>query len=555
MKAYSYLRYSTDRQQYGDSERRQLDESAKYALENGLELDTEASFKDLGVSAYRGSNLKKGALGDFIQGVKDGQIQTPATLIIETIDRLSRDRLLDALSLFIELLNLDLTLVTLIDKQVYTRQSVSENPYQLIISITLMYSANQYSVNLGYRVKNAWNNKLNKAKNHGIPLTKKLPFWLCLEPNDQGKDVYQFTSEVHTLRIIFDLYEQGKGYNLIAQYLNQHHPLPVNRKSARHPKWQEARIKDLLEDEKCIGNYIIYDEVEELDENGDKKMIKHYPKDETNILTGFYPAAITQRQWLAVHALKDDKAKSRASGGRKSTNMLAHIGKCECGSPLVIDKRYYTCRAKRYDKNSCSSTRWNVDDLNRRLLTFIRDLDVSLIFPDGDKRHTENLRSTITALEHELLDVQRKQKNLITDLGDEDDATIRKQYRDKLKELNATEERKHNALIDLMAELRKEDTKVDNILATQDKIRRLRDSIDDDDNKTIVNHALQKIAKWIMVKLEDKSFGVVYKDNRMIIHRTDGTYLYLPIDDDRSELPAYGPAIRIFAKWDKEKTL
>ena len=257
MKAYSYLRYSTDRQQYGDSERRQLEESTNYALEHGLELDTEASFKDLGVSAYRGSNLKKGALGDFIQAVRDGQIQTPATLIVENLDRLSRDRVLDALTLFIELLNLGITLVTLIDKQTYTRQSVSENPYQLIISITLMYSANQYSVNLGYRVKNAWDNKRNRAKSQGIPLTKKLPFWLSIVQDEQGKDVYQFTSGVNTLRIIFDLYEQGKGYNLIAQYLNEHHPLPTNQKNGRHPKWQEPRIKELLEDEKCIGNYII----------------------------------------------------------------------------------------------------------------------------------------------------------------------------------------------------------------------------------------------------------------------------------------------------------
>jgi hypothetical protein len=393
-------------------------------------------------------------------------------------------------------------------------------------------------------------NKRSKAKSHGIPLTRKLPFWLTLVQDDQGKDVYQFTSEVNTLRIIFNLYEQGKGYNLIAQYLNEHHPLPTNHKNGRRPKWQEPRIKELLEDEKCIGNYIIYDEIEDQDENGDKVMIKVYPKDEENILKGFYPAAITQRQWLAVHALKQDKAKSQASGGRKSLNMLAHIGRCECGSPLVIDKKNYACRSKRYDKNSCSSTRWNVDDLNRRLLTFIRDMDVSQIFPDGDDTQQENLQRSIAALENEILDIQRKTGNLLSDLEDENDATIRKQYRDRLKELNAIEDLKQNSLLDLRAELRSEDAKIDNIIATQDQVRKLKDIINDDDNKVIVNHAIQKIVKWIMVNLQDKKFGVVYKDNRMIIHSVDGggTFLYLPKEDDKSELPAYQPAIRLFAK-------
>jgi type I site-specific restriction-modification system R (restriction) subunit len=177
-------------------------------------------------------------------------------------------------------------------------------------------------------------------------------------------------------------------------------------------------------------------------------------------------------------------------------------------------------------------------------------MDVSQIFPDGDDTQQENLQRSIAALENEILDIQRKTGNLLSDLEDENDATIRKQYRDRLKELNAIEDLKQNSLLDLRAELRSEDAKIDNIIATQDQVRKLKDIINDDDNKVIVNHAIQKIVKWIMVNLQDKKFGVVYKDNRMIIHSVDGggTFLYLPKEDDKSELPAYQPAIRLFAK-------
>jgi hypothetical protein len=47
-KAYSYVRFSTPEQAKGDSHRRQTEKAAKYAAENGLELDTELRLADLG---------------------------------------------------------------------------------------------------------------------------------------------------------------------------------------------------------------------------------------------------------------------------------------------------------------------------------------------------------------------------------------------------------------------------------------------------------------------------------------------------------------------------
>ena len=52
-KAYSYLRFSTPDQMRGDSFRRQTDAAREYAELNGLDLDGELSFRDLGGSAYQ----------------------------------------------------------------------------------------------------------------------------------------------------------------------------------------------------------------------------------------------------------------------------------------------------------------------------------------------------------------------------------------------------------------------------------------------------------------------------------------------------------------------
>ena len=74
-KAYSYLRFSTPDQMQGDSYRRQTEAARNYAEQNSLDLDEALTFRDLGVSAFRGANVIDGALGQFIEAVDTGHVQ------------------------------------------------------------------------------------------------------------------------------------------------------------------------------------------------------------------------------------------------------------------------------------------------------------------------------------------------------------------------------------------------------------------------------------------------------------------------------------------------
>jgi DNA invertase Pin-like site-specific DNA recombinase len=51
-RAYSYIRMSTEIQLKGDSLRRQLESSEKYANEHGLELVEKDRLQDIGISAF-----------------------------------------------------------------------------------------------------------------------------------------------------------------------------------------------------------------------------------------------------------------------------------------------------------------------------------------------------------------------------------------------------------------------------------------------------------------------------------------------------------------------
>jgi DNA invertase Pin-like site-specific DNA recombinase len=106
-KAFSYIRMSTDAQLKGDSHRRQLETSDKYIASNGLELIERLS--DLGVSAFRGANVEYGALGRFLQAVSEGKVEAGSYLIVEALDRISRQPTRIALQLFLELMNKDRT--------------------------------------------------------------------------------------------------------------------------------------------------------------------------------------------------------------------------------------------------------------------------------------------------------------------------------------------------------------------------------------------------------------------------------------------------------------
>ena len=119
-RAYSYVRFSTPQQAAGASLQRQTEKAAKYALEHGLELDTEMDMTDFGVSAFRGKNVRTGALRGFLEAVEREYVPRGSYLLIENMDRMSRDGIIASQGLFSLLISSGINIVTLTDQEVYT---------------------------------------------------------------------------------------------------------------------------------------------------------------------------------------------------------------------------------------------------------------------------------------------------------------------------------------------------------------------------------------------------------------------------------------------------
>jgi DNA invertase Pin-like site-specific DNA recombinase len=73
--AFSYVRFSSDKQAHGASLDRQLKAAQEYATAHSLSLDP-STYRDLGVSAFKSTNAEEGALGLFLQAVTEALHET-----------------------------------------------------------------------------------------------------------------------------------------------------------------------------------------------------------------------------------------------------------------------------------------------------------------------------------------------------------------------------------------------------------------------------------------------------------------------------------------------
>lgn len=141
---YSYHRISTRNQLKGGGIKRQIEDSSRFCEAQNWVMDTTFKLTDIGTSAYHGKNLDdRAALGSFLKAADDGLVKRPAVLLVESLDRLSRANIMDALELFIRILNAGISICTYHDRMIYSKESIQANFGPLLISITIMCRAHE----------------------------------------------------------------------------------------------------------------------------------------------------------------------------------------------------------------------------------------------------------------------------------------------------------------------------------------------------------------------------------------------------------------------------
>jgi DNA invertase Pin-like site-specific DNA recombinase len=435
--AYSYLRFSSPEQMKGDSLRRQTEESAKYAEEYGLTIDRTLKLQDLGISAFRGKNANEGALAAFLEAIKSGRVAPGSTLLVESLDRLSRDEIPAAMAQFLLIINSGITIVTLLDKMVYSRESIKQNPGSLFVSLGIMMRAHNESDDKSKRVAKAWAQKRKKAREDSIPLSKNCPGWLR-----KTKTCYAIIPErAAIVRRIFHLAAEGMGKRTITKVLNKE-GIPTWGGKA----WYDSHVWKLLFNPTVLGTF--------QPRRRDPETGKYVPDGEP--ILNYFPAVITPQEWQA--------AKSRPSAPRGPRSLQIgnlFTGLVFCGYTGYTmryssrgENSYLRSDLERFDPDATPQT-WPYWHFEKTVLKYLRELDwETLINPNGDPEK-DRLQAEVAALNLEVSQ-KRDAINRIIDsfaAGDQPPALAKAAHERAVKiaaDLEATE----NSLREVSKELK-----------------------------------------------------------------------------------------------------
>jgi DNA invertase Pin-like site-specific DNA recombinase len=416
-KAFSYVRMSTSGQLLGDSLRRQLEASRTYASKHVFELIDE-TLRDLGVSAYKGANVKEGALGQFLEAAKGGKIPPGSFLLVESIDRISRQEITKALKLFLSIIDAGINLVTLNDEHVYSAQKTDLT--DLIVSLVGMSRAHEESLHKSRRVAAAWANKRKNASTK--PLTATCPAWLRLNSDRSRYEVIEPRAEI--VRYIFAESAAGIGSYKITRLLNEKRVRCLGPGNG----WQSSSVKHLLTNRAVLGEYQCHRYV-----NG-----KRVPDGEP--VKGYFPAIIDETTFYRVQG---GLRQRRGRGGRKGPSVanlfaggllrcaycrgtMKREGKGDRGRSSIV------CYGALHGLG-CERARWAYEDFETSVLLFVRELDLGSIMGDDDSKRAV-LEKEIAALNGQLGDVRDRMEKAygLLDAGAATDFVAK-----KLNELDA----------------------------------------------------------------------------------------------------------------------
>jgi len=352
-KAYSYLRFSTPEQEEGDSIRRQISVTQAYAQELGLELDESLRFEDKGVSAFRGKNSAEGALATFREYVEAGKVPRGSYLMVESLDRISRDEILDAMDVLNGILRKGICVAVVNGRKVFSRQSVTANPFELMLAIMSFATAHEESAKKSYRSHENWKTKRARAAQTREAMTGKGPAWLKLNAQTGAWDL--IPERVAVVQRIFRDFLSGIGSTRIARALNvENVPTWGNtRKGGEQGEfWHQSYIKKLLFSPLVIGT--IEPSTWEVNEETGEKVQRMLPP-----IPGYYPAVIDAETWKQAQAIRKGSRVPRQDTPESHLgNLFAHLlrcSKCKSTASMVgkgssTGRAYVVCnRARRKD--------------------------------------------------------------------------------------------------------------------------------------------------------------------------------------------------------------
>jgi DNA invertase Pin-like site-specific DNA recombinase len=440
-KAYSYTRFSRPEQEDGDSLRRQIAAAREYAARETLDLDETLTFHDPGISAFRGMNAEAGRLGDFLSAVRGGIIPQGSYLLVESLDRISRQTARKAVRTIEDIVEAGINLVDLSDgAKVYNTSTLDKDGgFSFTMMVLRFVRAHEESAMKSRRLLAVYENKRAKAKRKdgGAPFTRMLPAWLRWNAQTQAHEVIPERERV--LFSIFEKADEGWGQHRIAEWLNKQRidtwGGDHGEKRRKAEVWHRSYVKKLLSNSAVVGTFTPHQKREGA--NGKRKRQPLEP------IEGYFPAVIDRELFERVAS----RIGAPAARGRNATaepaSIFAGVLRCaHCGGLVTRVSKgkyvYLVCsKANRKGTGACLYQAVAYKDVEqafrRNARAIIKDA------PRGQE--TEELEAEIARLEDAASVIADEARELADELIRQKSRVLRQRLDEKEKELDSARER------------------------------------------------------------------------------------------------------------------
>jgi len=414
MEALIYIRFSTPKQERGASRERQLELCQEFCARNGWPV--REVIEDLGKSAWSGTHLSAGELGRLAERVRSGEIGRDTVLIVEKLDRLSRQETRLTLRWMEDICAAGLTIATVDGARIYDDASLKADLMSVFEILMRAKLAHDESQQKSERVLDRIGRNMERARNTGQIITAKAPGWLVAKSDRSGFDIVEERATL--VRQIYEMAAQGKGAGWIAKELNER-GVPAWgkwRKATSTPTWEIGAVKMILSQPSVEGDYV----------PGFSNTSARRTKFKEPI-RGYYPRIVDADLVARARAQIEARKTGPRKGGRHTrgvANLFAGVVLCEqCGNRMHLrtsgqpnPNRYWKCNFAARARGCSQKAMFRYEPFERGALDEILHLVLAdRYFSSPDQ--TADLALALAELDKTIIDQNEQIERWVEVLG------------------------------------------------------------------------------------------------------------------------------------------
>ena len=357
--AWIYARFSSLEQAKGHSLERQLKGARALIEAQGWLYSPEREMVDEGRSAYHGSNRSVGAaLYDFENKARDGHFANGAVLVVESLDRLTRQGHEETVDLMRLLARNGVTVATFQDGQIYD----AGQKLDLTSIITIIVKAELNHEEIEKRQKRnlaAWGKKIESIQDGDRKaVTAMVPAWLTVNPETRQIEPHPYRVEL--LNQIFDWYVEGRGLVWIERELNRRRePTWTMKNNLVGNGWNSSSLHKMLKWRAVLGEF-------------EPKARLRGAKTGTSkgiVIPDYYPQVVTADKFNAAQAVRAGRQRTGGKTQHTHNNLFLGMVSCgHCGGPAYHQISSWVGQKKMARKRNGDATRYEV----RKNLSYLR---------------------------------------------------------------------------------------------------------------------------------------------------------------------------------------